>query len=183
MDLDDLLDDVDISALKSKAVEKVATKNIPTKPGSEKVPEEAKKELFTSEIRPWLASSANVPKETREKWTKMAKIDIEAELVSKFQRSAAYSEWDAAPNAKRGVNKCLLDLVRSSLQSSSLTESQIQKVLTLVNPVTDSEHGKQLNLAFTKQIIKDLRVDLTSDPNYDPLVFKNLAQALVNEKS
>lgn len=182
MDLDDLLDDVDMSALKSKAVEKVAPKNVPTKPGSEKV-EEVKKELFTSEIRPWLASSANVPKETREKWTKMAKIDIEAELVSKFQRSSAYSEWDAVPNAKRGVGKSLLDLVRSSLVSSNLTETQIQRVLTLVNPVIDSEHGKQLNLAFTKQIIKDLRVDLISDPNYDPVVFKNLAQALVNEKS
>lgn len=182
MDLDDLLDDVDISSLKSKAVEKAAPKNAPTKPGNEKV-EEVKRELFTSEIRPWLASSANVPKETREKWTKMAKIDIEAELPSKFQRSAAYSEWDAAPNAKRGVNKCLLDLVRTSLSSSSLTDAQVQKVLTLVNPVTDSEHGKQLNLAFTKQIIKDLRFDLISDPNYDPAVFKNLAQALVNEKS
>ncbi len=182
MDLDDLLDDVDMSALKSKAVEKAAPKNVPTKPGSEKV-EEAKKELFSSEIRPWLAASANVPKETREKWTKMTKIDIEAELVSKFQRSAAYQEWDAAPNAKRGVAKSLQDLVRSSLSSSSFTETQIQKVLALVNPVIDTEHGKQLNVAFTKQIIKDLRVDLISDPNYDPAVFKNIAQALASEKS
>ncbi len=66
MDLDDLLDDVDMSALKSKPVEKVVAKNAPTKPGSEKV-EEVKRELIASEIRPWLASSANVPKETRER--------------------------------------------------------------------------------------------------------------------
>lgn len=182
MDLDDLLDDVDISSLKSKAVEKVAVKNTPTKPGTEKV-EEVKRELLSSEVRPWLASSANVPKETREKWTKMVKIDVETEFVSKFQRSSAYNEWDAPTSSKRGVNKCMQDLVRSTLSKCSLPESKVSRVMTMINPVTDSENGKQLTAAFTRQLIKDLRFDLISDPNYDPAVFKNLAQALVNEKS
>jgi hypothetical protein len=182
MNLDDLLDDVDMGALKSKPVDKTIAKNAPTKPGSEKV-EEVKRELIASEIRPWLASSANVPKETREKWTRMAKTDSATELVSKFQRSAAYNEWDNSSSSKRGVNKCLQDLVRNSLTKSNISEAKIAKVMTLVNPVTDSENGKQLTTAFTKQLIKDLRVDLISDPNYDPTVFKNLAQALLVEKS
>jgi len=181
MDLDDLLDDVDISTLKSKPVEKVAVKNTPTKPGTEKA-EDGKKELIVSEVRPWLAASANVPKETRERWTRMVKTDSATELVSKFQRSAAYSEWDSA-TSKRGVNKCLQDLVRNSLSKSNIPEAKIAKVMTLVNPVTDSENGKHLTNAFTKQIVKDFRVDLMSDPNYDPTVFKNLAQAMQLEKS
>ena len=182
MDLDDMLDDVDISSLKAKAVDKSVAKNTPTKPGVETI-QEVKRQLISSEIRPWLASSANVPKETREKWTKMAKIDIEAELASKFQPSSAYAEWDANSKTKRGVNKCLQDLVRNTLAQSALGEAKSSKIMTLVNPVTDSDNGKQLNAAFTRQLVKDLRVDLISDPNYDPTVFKNLAQALANEKS
>lgn len=181
MDLDDLLDDVDMSTLKSKAVEKVIVKNTTTKPTVEKV-DDAKRKLIASEVRPWLAASANVPKETREKWTRMVKTDSAAELVSKFQRSSAYSEWDSS-SSKRGVNKCLQDLVRNALTKSNLTEAKVARVMTLVNPVTDGENGKQLNCAFTKQIIKDFRVDLISDPNYDPTIFKSLAQAMLVEKS
>lgn len=184
MDLDDLLDDVDMSTLKSKPVDKVAAKNTSTKPvTTESAKTDAKKELISSEIRPWLAASANVPKETREKWTRMAKTDSTAELCSKFQRSSAYNEWDNSSSAKRGVNKCLQELVRNSLSKSDINEAKISKIMTLINPVTDSENGKQLTTAFTKQLIKDLRIDLIDDPNYNPNVFKNLAQALINEKS
>jgi hypothetical protein len=183
MDLDDLLDDVDMDTLKTKAVDKVA-KKAPVKaaPAPEKV-EEVKKELISKEIRPWLASSANVNKETREKWTKMAKIDGEAELTSKFLPSSAYAEWDTNANTKRGVNKSLQELVRTTLNSCAFGEPKSTKVATLVNPVTDSEHGKLICNAFTKQLVRDLRCDLTTDPNYDPTVFKNLAQVLANEKS
>jgi hypothetical protein len=181
VDLDDLLNDVDLSALKTKAVDKIAVKNTPTKPGTEKTGE-ANKELIASEVRPWLAASANVPKETRERWTRMVKTDSGAELVSRFQRSSAYSEWDTS-SSKRGVNKCLQDLVRNALSKSNLPEAKVARVMTMVNPVTDSENGKHLTNAFTKQIIKDFRVDLMSDPNYDPSVFKNLAQAMTVEKS
>ena len=182
MDLDNLLDDVDMSALESKPVNK--SKSVPAKEtsASNSKPVEGKQELITSEVRPWLAASANVPKETRERWTRMVKTDSDAELVSKFQRSSAYGEWESS-NTKRGVNKCLQDLVRSSINKSDLTEAQMSKVMTFVNPVTDSEHGKQLTQAFTKQIIKDFRVDLISDPNYDPAQFPNLAKALLVEKS
>lgn len=182
MDLDELLNDVDISTLKTKPVDKVAVKNTPTQPGTEKPVEAAFKELISSEVRPWLAASALVPKDTRERWTRMVKTDSATELVSKFQRSSAYSEWDNH-SSKRGVNKCLQDLVRNALSKSNLPEAKIAKVMTMVNPVTDTENGKQLTNAFTKQIIKDFRVDLIADPNYDPAVFKNLAQAMLVEKS
>lgn len=190
MDLDDLLDDVDIDSLKPKIVEKPRND---TRINSKIIVKEsinknqdnnaAKSQIVSNEIRPWLASSANVPKDTREKWTKLIKTDCDTEILSKFQPSAAYGEWDSTNQSKRGVGKCLQELVKATIAKCSLDESKAQRIMALINPVTDSENGKQLQLAFTKQLLKDLRFDITSDPNYDPVVFKNLSQALANEKN
>jgi hypothetical protein len=180
MDLDELLDDVDMSTLKSQAVKPSAKAAAKKAQKFEEKPKPVQKvELLSKEIRPWLAASANCPKELRDKWTKMVKVDTEAELCSKLQPSSAYCEWgDPATIPKRGVNKSLQELVRTAAARSGLSEQQATKIVTLVNPVTDSERGAQLNAAFTKELIRDLRVDLTADPNYDPRVYTNLAAAL-----
>lgn len=188
MDLDDLLDDVDISALKSKEIDATVKSKAKTPAAIDagKVKSaQTKNAMINSDIRPWIAASANAPKELRDKWTKMIKIDTEAELLSRFQPSIAYCDWDSQANPKnnRGVNKCLQELVRTTITKCNIDESKASKIMTLINPVTDSENGKHLQLAFTKQLIKDLRVELTSDPNYDPKVFKNLANALVLARS
>jgi len=139
--------------------------------------------LFSGDIRPWIAASANAPKDLRDRWTTMIKVDTQCEALSKFQPSTAYSDWDipasTTSKSNRGVNKCLQELIRTSASKCGIDEVKISKILLMVNPVTDSENGMQLQIAFTKQLVRDLRVDLTSDPNYDPKVFKSLANALV----
>lgn len=199
MDLDDLLDDIDIDTLQgttssipsstaakgnsnSKAVTTAVKGNL-TQPNRTATTTKTAARLFSGDIRPWIAASANAPKDLRDKWTSMIKVDTQCEALSKFQPSTAYSDWDipatTTSKSNRGVNKCLQELIRSSASKCGIDEVKSSKILQMVNPVTDSENGMQLQIAFTKQLVRDLRVDLTSDPNYDPKVFKSLANALV----
>jgi len=199
MDLDDLLDDIDIDTLqikqgtassvpsttakissKSNAVVRSTTVKGNLTQSNTTTSRTAR--LFSSDIRPWIAASANAPKDLRDRWTNMIKVDAQCEVLSKFQPSTAYSDWDipaTTSKSNRGVNKCLQELIRTSATKCGIDEAKSSKILLMVNPVTDSENGMQLQKAFTKQLVRDLRVDLTSDPNYDPKVFKSLANALV----
>ena len=200
MDLDDLLDDIDIDTLQARqgtasniptaAAAKgsanskaVTTANLPQPNRTTTTAKTTTARLFSGDIRPWIAASANAPKELRDRWTTMIKADTQCEALSKFQPSTAYSDWDipasTTSKSNRGVNKCLQELIRTSASKCGIDEVKISKILLMVNPVTDSENGMQLQIAFTKQLVRDLRVDLTSDPNYDPKVFKSLANALV----
>ena len=202
MDLDDLLDDIDIDTLQarqgttnsiptaasakgnsnSKAVTTTVKSNL-TQPTRTTTTTKTSARLFSGDIRPWIAASANAPKDLRDRWTSMIKVDTQCEALSKFQPSTAYSDWDipgtTTSKSNRGVNKCLQELIRTSASKCGIDEVKTSKILLMVNPVTDSENGMQLQIAFTKQLVRDLRVDLTSDPNYDPKVFKSLANALV----
>lgn len=136
--------------------------------------------VVSEEIKPWLAASANVPKDFREKWTRMAKVDTDTELASKFQPSYAYRSWDAPLPTKNGINRSLQEIVKKAAQSCGLDEHKTTRLLTLVNPVTDSENGKQLQRAFAKQLLADLANDIKTDPNYDATRFPALAAALTN---
>lgn len=140
--------------------------------------EELKIRLVSEEIKPWLASSANVPKDFREKWTKMAKVDTEAEIVSKFQLSYAYRCWDGPIPMKNGINRSLQEVVRKAANASGLDENKTSRLLTLVNPVADSEHGKALQLAFAKLILADYANDIKKDPNYSSEQFPALATVI-----
>ncbi len=144
---------------------------------------EPKIRVVSDDIKPWLAFTANVQKDYREKWTKMAKVDIETEISSRFQPSYAYRSWDGPVPVKNGINRSLQDIVKKAALMSKLDESKISRLLTLVNPVTDSENGKQLQVAFAKQLIHDFEKDIRSDPNYDPARFTALAAALPKEQS
>jgi|AACY02.16.fsa_nt_gi hypothetical protein len=177
-DLDDLIDDIDISKLQSKpttAVKRSAATATSTATASTS---NNGKRIVSTEIKPWLAASANVPKEFREKWTRMAKQDSNVEIVSSLQPSHAFRGWDAANVPRNGVNKCLQELVKVAANAANVEESKTQRLLSLVNPVTDSENGKQFQRAFATQVLKDLRFEITADPNYDPAKFPHLAQAL-----
>jgi hypothetical protein len=129
-------------------------------------------------LKPWLAFSANCPKDFRDKWTKMVKADGETEIPTKFQASYAFRAWDAPQPAKNGINRALQELVKKSALNSGLDEHKINRLLTLVNPVTDSENGKQLQRAFAKQLMDDLANDIKTDPNFDTKRFPSLAAAL-----
>jgi hypothetical protein len=134
--------------------------------------------IVSDEIRPWLAASANVPKEFREKWTKMVKIDVDAELTTKFQLSYAYRLWDAPAPVKNGINRSLQEIVRKAATSSGIDEAKVNQLLTIVNPVTDSENGKQLQEAFVKQLLEDYGSAIKQDSNFSAAHFPALAEAI-----
>jgi hypothetical protein len=191
MDLDDMLNDVDIDNLKSKnkemslddmlddAADSVLVKNKQNKNDPE-IEQEQKIRIVSDQIKPWLAFTANVPAELREKWTKMAKIDSETEVISKFHPSTAYRSWDPVASSKLGINKGLQDLVKKSANKCGIDEARTVKILAMLNPVTDSEHGKQLQTAFARQLVADLKDDIKSDPNYSATRFPELSNALVS---
>jgi hypothetical protein len=136
--------------------------------------------LVSEDVKPWLAASANVPKDFREKWTKMAKSDTDAEAASKFQPSYAFRLWDGSLPSKTGVNRSLQDMVKKAASSSGIDESKIMKLLTMVNPVTDSEHGKVLQRAFSQQLLADLKDEIRTDPNFDEKRFVELASNITS---
>lgn len=173
MDLDNLLDDVDISTLKPTGATTTATK-----PRTEiDIDKGLKLKVLSSEIKPWLASSANVPKEFREKWTKMVKADVECELCSKFQPSYAYRNLDSQSTVipKNGLLKALQNLIKTSAVSSKISDAKLTKIMNLVNPLTDSENGKRIQESFGKYLIKELKDDILNDPNYEKTKFPELA--------
>lgn len=169
-DLDAILE----AALESSGLAAAA----PTPSASAEPASEPKIRVVSEEIKPWLAFTANVQKDYREKWTKMAKADVETEISSRFQPSYAYRSWDGPVPVKNGINRSLQDIVKKAALVSKLDESKITRLLTLVNPVTDSENGKQLQAAFARQLINDYEKDIRNDPNYDATRFTALAAAL-----
>jgi hypothetical protein len=137
--------------------------------------------VISDDIKPWLAASANVQKDFREKWTKMAKADTNTELSTKFQSSYAFRSWDGSVPVKNGINRSLQEIVKKSATQCDLDEAKTTRLLTLVNPVTDSENGKQLQSAFTRQLLTDLSTDVLADPNYDEKRFTALAAHLASK--
>jgi protein required for attachment to host cells len=187
MNIDDLLDGIDFDTLESKAapavkaITKEATKlnndDFDIDAGLNKL----NKKVLSSEIKPWLASSANVPKELREKWTKMVKIDTECEFSNKFQKSHAYRNWETTNNqtsTKTNINKYLYELVKKSSVKCGLDEAKISKLTSVVNPVTDTENGKQLQRAFSRLLINELKNDIVHDVDYDIEKFSHLSSLL-----
>jgi len=134
--------------------------------------------LVSDEVKPWLAASANVPKEFREKWTKMVKADTETECISKFQPSYSFRAWEGSTTTKNGVSGSLQEIVKKAASTSGIDESKIVRLLTMINPVTDSGHGKVLQKSFTKQIFEDLSKEIKTDPNFDGARFVELNSEL-----
>lgn len=154
MDLDAMLNDA--------ANEVLTTAPVTTpKPPPAPVPEA---------IKPWLAASANVPKEFREKWTAMVKNDRNAVIHSQLQPSNAYRSWDSTP---LNPTKILTELVRKAAATCNFDESKTVKLQATFNP--DLKH---LQSAYAAQIIKDLKETVLKDPNYDPAKYPNLAAAI-----
>lgn len=184
-----MLNDIDISSLESEDKKVVnlddmlndaASSVLATTPSSAQASEVQKVRIVSDQIKPWLAFTANVPAETREKWTKMVKVDCDTEVTSKFSASSAYRAWDPSTASKMGLTKSLHDLVKKSAGKCGIDEVKTMKILSLVNPVTDTEHGKQLQSAFTKQLVNDLKSDIQSDPNFSAERFPLLAKTMAN---
>jgi hypothetical protein len=128
-----------------------------------------------SEIKPWLASSANVPKEYRDRWTQLVKLDHQAVVISKLQPSHSYRSLDTQPI---NTTKILNDLVRKSASVCGFDESKTVKLLSTFHPVTETDYSKQLQAAYNRQLLNDLREAIVNDPNFDESKYPNLAAAL-----
>lgn len=188
MNLDDMLDDVDMDSLKptKKAADlddilnDAASSVLPTPAPKKEVDldQELKIRIVSDQIKPWLAFTANAPADLREKWTKMMKVDSETEVMTKFHPSSAYKQWDPSTSSKPAITKSLQDLVRKSASKSGIDDARTAKILSIVNPVTDTEHGKQLQNAFAKQLVNDLKDDIKNDPNFSAAKFPSLAEAV-----
>lgn len=166
MDLDAVLDaaaDTMLDSSKSSA-SKPAT--APTAVTSTSVP---------AEIKPWLAFSANVPRETRDKWNTYVKNDRNATPATPFQPSNSYRSWDSQP---MNHSKLIHDLVKKAATQAGLDESKTQKLLTTFHPVTETDFSRQVQSSYYKQIIDDVSDSIVKDPNYDPQRFPHLAQFL-----
>mmetsp|Transcript_2902 Transcript_2902/g.3040 ORF Transcript_2902/g.3040 Transcript_2902/m.3040 type:complete len:163 (+) Transcript_2902:123-611(+) len=158
MDLDDILNDV---------MGETEVKVVAPKPVVKKVAESA-------EIKPWLASTANVPAEFRDKWTKLVRQDLNAATATPFQASYAYRNWWDASGSP-STNKVLQELVRKAAAKCEFDDIQTAKLLNTSNPITDSESGRQLQKAYAALLIHGLKETILKDPNYSPEEFKSLA--------
>lgn len=162
MDLDALLNDTANTVLDSN-------KSAPAKSAS--TPASA----VPQEIKPWLASSANVPKETREKWTKYVKLDRETKVISVLQPSNAYRSWDTQP---LNTSKLLTDLIRKTATTNSYDELKTSKILSVYQPVAETEFSKKIQVAYAEKIMSEMKDAILSDPNYNPEKFPNIARVL-----
>ena len=136
-----------------------------------------KKPAESAEIKPWLASTANVPPEFRDRWTSLVRNDLKATVASQFQPSYAYRTW-WDPSSAPANNKVLQEMVRRAATKCGFDDTKTAKLLVTANPITDSETGKQLQKAFATQLIADLKESIEKDPNYSAEKFPNLAKAL-----
>jgi hypothetical protein len=136
-----------------------------------------KKPAESAEIKPWLASTANVPPEFRDKWTSLVRNDLKATAASSFQPSYAYRTW-WDPSGSPASNKVLQELVRRSAARCGFDDTKTAKLLVTANPITDSETGKTLQKKYAAQLIADLKDTIQKDPNYSADKFPSLAAAM-----
>ena len=54
----------------------------------------------------------------------------------------------------------------------------VSRLLATANPITDSESGQQLQKAYARQLISDLKSNILKDPNYSAGKFPNLAKMM-----
>ena len=136
------------------------------------VQEIVRKPKDSAEIKPWLACTANVTPETRDGWTAMVRKDLNAQVIAKFQPSNAYRKWDS--NIPPGPNKLLQELVRNAATRCQLDETKIAKLIANVNPITEKERGTDLQTAYKKLLLHDLKQSILSDVNYNASKYPSL---------
>jgi hypothetical protein len=144
-------------------------------------PEPPKRKVDPPEVKPWLAATALVTPALRDEWSALVRKDHEVVIKSKFLPSKAYQSGDAQQTPLTNANKLLFEQVKNAATRCGLDDVKTNKLLSVVNPVTDNETGKRIQAAYRKQLLKSLKKDIVTDVNYSPEKFPNLAAALSNE--
>lgn len=143
-------------------------------------PAAPKKKIDPPAIRPYLAATALVDPEVRDRWSSYVRRDYDVDVPVQFLPSETYQKGDTT-YAGTTSNKVLFETVRNASQRCSLSDPIANKMINLVNPVTDNEMGKKLQLAYKKLLLKDLKKDILSDPNYDAKKYPDLASMYTQE--
>ena len=149
------------------------------------------KKVEPVEIKPYLAVTALVQPEIRDKWTNMVRKDVSAKVSSVFQPSNAYRKWDnnsivlqqqtsASENSSStptavSIPKLLQDIVRNACRRSGLDESKTSKMLLLLN---ESNGTANVNDLYKQQLLSDLKEMIRRDPNFDLVRFPHLKNYL-----
>ena len=149
------------------------------------------KKVEPAEIKPYLAVTALVQPEIRDKWTGMVRKDVGSKVTSVFQPSNAYRKWDnnsivlqqqssASENSSStptalSIPKLLQDIVRNACRRTGLDESKTSKILLLLSENNATAHVNDL---YRQQLLSDLKEVIRRDPNFDPVRFPNLRNYL-----
>lgn len=167
--------DIDLDAILEDAAKSVAPAPAPAAAPAKPV----SKGPVDADVKPFIAATALVTKDAREKWTKMIKDDIEADFPSSFHVSYALRSWDHQTlPTKDGINRCLQEIVKKAAIQSGLNEATVSRLVTLVNPIADTEFGKQIQKSFGKQLLADFAEKIKTDPNFDAERFPNLSKSI-----
>ena len=129
-------------------------------------------------VKPWLAFSSNVPADTRDKWSIMVKVDALAETPqANLQPSNSYYSWEQIPPLP-GPNKLLQEVIRGAAQNCGFDETKTAKLMQMANPVIETEAAKQLQSAYKRQLLNDVKEVVKCDPNFNLALFPELAAAI-----
>ncbi len=86
-----------------------------------------------TEMKAWLAFTANVTPEIRDKWTSLVRKDLPATVMTRFQPSNAYRKWDSLSGTSSST-KLLQETIRAAASRAGLDEAKTAKLLTMVLP-------------------------------------------------
>lgn len=169
-DLDDLLDGIDIEGADQEV-------QVATGPAID-VDAELRSEKYSS----WLSALSGVPPDVQRRWSEHVVRDLHSEAGPALQHSESYRSWDApSDKTQQTAPKLLHDAVSKACAKCAFDERRTSALLALTNP-QESSSGKALQLAYGKQIIKDLKRLYTTDPNFNTEKFPNLAKASTSKE-
>ena len=121
----------------------------------------------------WTQSVENIPEDVSNRWSFYMIKDMNTNIVSSLQSSDFYRSWDGQSSANQSVGKLLQDAVRGACMKCGFEEKKATALLSFTN-VLEPGPGRALQLAYSKQILKDVKRICRIDPNLSETMFPSL---------
>jgi hypothetical protein len=160
-DLDNLLDDIEIEHEESDSP------NIPVV--------NVEEELQAPAFQDWQRVVEAIPEDIRKRWSSILVNDAHIALGPLLQHSDSYRSWDGQSPNHQSAPKLLQEAVRNACTKCAFDEKKTVALMALANPQNEAVTAQTLQTAYSKQILKDLKRLILSDPNYDENKFSRLA--------
>jgi hypothetical protein len=181
MDLDDMLDDVEIPDDEPET----STSNDKMESGKDSNDMDMDADLLARmeehALLPFTSTLGNVPSSTKDKWVAMYKLDSKVIMpANKLLQSRAYRDWDAASKiGTNGVSRGCSEVVRNACVKCGFDDVKTAKISSLVS-LQDGDAAMRLQKSFAAQLLRDLKGDISRDPNYvnDKNSFPGITSAL-----